>query len=132
MKIMSKKKIVWQADAFELIAPSGGPEAFRAPVGLVFDPHEPFILASRIFPPGFSEPACLRAAVEEAMLTYGVTPAEVHVRWGKEKLLMSLAAKAGFTLTLCDELRELAAVKEDMAAHLRSVFAAAEPEIGRA
>lgn len=121
---MIKKKIVWQADAFALIAPGGAGEAVRTPVGFVFDPHEPFILASRVFPEGYSDSACLLAAVEEAMFTYGVTPSEVHVRWGKEKALESLAAKAGFRLVLCDELRELAAVKEDLAKHLRGAFAA--------
>lgn len=124
MKYRIKKKIVWQADAFALIAPAGVEGGARFPAGLVFDPHEPFILASRVYPEGFSEPACLLAAVEEAMFTYGVTPNEVHVRWGKEKDLLSLAARAGFRLVLRDELRELAAVKKDMADHMRSAFAA--------
>lgn len=121
---MIKKTIVWQADVFTLVAPSGAGEAVRFPVGFVFDPHEPFILASRVFPAGHSDSACLLAAVEEALFTYGVTPAEVHVRWGKEKALQSLAAKAGFTLGICDELRELSAVREDMAKELRAAFAA--------
>ena len=123
---MIKKKIVWQADAFALISPSGSGEAVRAPVGFVFDPHEPFILASRVFPAGYSDSACLLAAVEEAIFTYGVTPVEVHVRWGKEKALESLAAKAGFTLVLCDELRELAAVKRDLAEHMRNALSLAK------
>lgn len=124
MKSMIKKTIVWQADVFTLIAPAGAGEAVRSPVGFVFDPHEPFILASRVFPAGHSDSACLLAAVEEAMFTYGVTPTEVQVRWGKEKALDSLAARAGFTLVICDELRELAAVREDLAKHLRVAFAA--------
>ena len=121
-----KRTIVWQADVFDLIAPAGGGKVFRAPVGFVFDPHEPFILASRVFPEGTSEVACLTAAVEEAMLTYRVTPTYVHVKFDKGRALDSLAAKAGFTLTLCDELRELAVVKKDMAEHMRSAFAAAD------
>ncbi len=122
---MIKKTVVWQADAFALIAPSGAGEPVRLPVGFVFDPHAPFILTSRVFPEGSSEAACLVAAVEEAMFTYGVKPTEVQVKWGKDKALEPLAAKAGFTLVLCDELRELAAVKEDMGAYARSFFAAA-------
>jgi hypothetical protein len=121
---MIKKKIVWQADAFALIAPIGAEGGARFPAALVFDPHQPFILASRVYPDGFCEPACLLAAVEEAMFTYGVTPTELHVRWGKEKGLESLAARAGFTLVLCDELRELSAVKKDLADHMRGAFAA--------
>lgn len=119
---MIKKKIVWQADAFALIAPAGGNNSLRAPVGFVFDPHAPFILASRVFPVGYSESACLLAAVKEAMLTHGVTPSEVCVRFGKEKALQSLAAKSGFTLVICDELPELAAVKQDMAKCMRGAF----------
>lgn len=124
MSITIKKTIVWQADVFTLIAPSGGGKSVRFPTGFVFDPHEPFILASRVFPEGCSDSACLRAAVEEAMLTYGVTPTEVCVRLDKGRALDSLAAKAGFTLVLCDELRELSAVREDMAKQLRAAFAA--------
>lgn len=124
---MIKKTVVWQADVFTLTAPSGvWGQGIRSPVGFVFDPHEPFILASRVFPAGHSEPACLLAAVEEAMFTYGVTPSTVQVRWGKEKALESLAAKAGFSLTLCDELRELSAVREDLAKHIRGAFTAME------
>ena len=119
-----KKTIVWQADVFELNAPSVAGEEVRSRVGFVFDPHEPFILASRAYPAGFSDSACLLAAVEEAMFTYGVTPTEVQVRWGKEKPLVRLAEKAGFTLVLCDELRELEAVKKDMVKHVRGAFAA--------
>lgn len=122
MKTMIKRKIVWQADAFDLIAPSAA-GAVRIPAGFVFDPHEPFILASRVYPEGLGEPACLAAAVEEAMFTYGVIPSEVHVRIGKEKDLMALAKKKGFTVGLYDELPELAAVKEDMAKYLRRGFA---------
>lgn len=121
---MIKKTVVWQADVFTLIAPAGAGKTGRFPAGFVFDPHEPFILASRVFPEGCSESACLKAAVEEAMLTYGVTPSEVCVRLGKEKALKSLAARAGFTLVLCDELKELSAVREDMVKHLRAAFAA--------
>jgi hypothetical protein len=124
-----KRKIVWQADVFDLIAPAGAGKVFRAPVGFVFDPHEPFILGSRVFPPGANEAACLTAAVEEAMLTYRVTPTEVHVKFNKGRALDALAAKAGFTLTLCDELRELAAVRDDMAKCLRGAFETAEPKI---
>ncbi|MDO8757256.1 MAG: hypothetical protein Q7J64_04545, partial [Elusimicrobiota bacterium] len=49
-------------------------------------------------------------------------PTEVHVRWGKHNALESLAAKMGFTIMVCDELRELSAVKEDMAKYMRSAF----------
>lgn len=119
-----KKKIVWQADAFELIAPAGGGEIFRAPAAMVFDPHQPFILVSRVYPQGCEEAACLASAVAEAMFTHGVRPDEVHVRMGKEKIIMSLARDAGFMLTLCDELRDLAAVKKDMAEYMRSALAA--------
>lgn len=121
---MIKKTIVWQADVFTLIAPAGAGKTVRFPAGFVFDPYQPFILASRVFPEGWSDSACLNAAVEEAMLTYGVTPSEVCVRVGNGGALESLAAKAGFTLVLCDELRELAAVREDLVKHLRGAFAA--------
>lgn len=119
---MIKKKVVWQADAFTLIAPGEAGAAVRLPAALVFDPHQPFILVSRVFPEGLGEAACLAAAVEEALFAHGATPSEVCVRMGKQKGLESLAAKAGFTLVLCDELRELAAVKEGLAEHLRGAF----------
>lgn len=120
---MIKKTIVWQADVFTLTAPAGAGETVRFPVGVVFDPHEPFILGSRVYPPGYGESACLLAAVEEAMFTFGVTPAKVEVRWGKEKALESLAARTGFTLGICEELRELAALRKDMDKELRAAFA---------
>ncbi|UPT74161.1 MAG: hypothetical protein M0D55_20500 [Elusimicrobiota bacterium] len=121
-----RRKIVWQADAFAIIAPWEG-KVERVPSAMVFDPHQPFILVSRVFPEAMSEAACLLAAVEEALFTYGVTPTEVQVRWGKGKrnrALEALAARTGFRLVLCDELRELAEVKADLGEFARSVLEA--------
>ena len=123
---MIKKKIVWQAEVVTLIMPLGAGETFRALVGFVFDPHEPFILGSRCYPAGTPESACLLAAVEEAIFSYGVNPTDVCVRYGKHKVLESLAAKVGFTLVLCDELRELAAAKRELAAQMRGALSVAE------
>ena len=119
-----KKTIVWQADAFELIAPGADGKTVRAPAAMVLDPHQPFILVSRVYPEGCEEAACLASAVAEAIFSHQVRPDEVHVRMGKEKIIMSLARDAGFMITLCDELRELAAVKKDMAGYMRSALAA--------
>ena len=122
---MIKKKIVWQAEVFTLIMPLGAGETFRAPVGFVFDPHEAFILGSRVYPDGTDDSACLLAALEEAIFTYGVNPTDVCVLFGKEKVLQPLAAKVGFTLVLCDELRELAAAKRELAEQMRGALSLA-------
>src|SRR5438067_13327566 len=101
---MIKKKIVWQAEVITLIMPLDAGETFRARIGFVFDTHERVFLGSRAHP-GTDESGCLLAAIEEAIVTYGVNPTHVCVRFGKEKVLERLAAELGFTLVLCDELR---------------------------
>jgi hypothetical protein len=121
-----RRTIVWQADAFALIAPWEG-KVQRVPSAMVFDPHQPYILVSRVFPEGMAEEKCLVAAVEEALFVYGVTPTEVRVRWGKGKgnrALEALAARSGFRLVLCDELRELAEVKADLGDYARRALMA--------
>lgn len=116
-----KKTVVWQADVFTLSAPGTD---YRAPVGFVLDPHAPRILVSRVFPPGRSDASCLAAAVKEAMFVSGLTPDEVVLRSKNSKALDVLARKAGFMIGLCDELRELEAVRKDMVEYLRVAFAA--------
>lgn len=120
---MIKKKIVWQADAFELVAHAGGGKICRAPAAMVFDPYQPLILVSRVYPEGCEEAACLASAVAEAIFTHGVRPDEVHVRMGKAKGLDALSRDAGFMLGLCDDLPELAAVKKELAEYMRSALA---------
>lgn len=117
-----KKKIVWQADAFELVA-SAGRRTERIPTAMVFDPHEPYFLVSRVFPESYTEAMCLKSAVEEALFTYGVKPDQVEVRWGKEKALEGLAARTGFGLVLRENLEELAAVKADFGRYAKNALA---------